>query len=213
MEKEIRLLIADDHPIVRQGLRQAIDSDVGIEVVAEAGDGLEALVKIRQTLPQVAILDIDMPKLDGFQVASAIRDEKLAVEIVLLTVHREESFMKKGLDLGARGYVLKDSAITDIVSAVKAAHRGQPFISPAMTAYLIKPRTSGGNEGLESLTPAERNVLKLIAQYKTTREIAETLFVSSRTIETHRHNICQKLHLQGSHSLMKFALEHLSSIL
>jgi DNA-binding NarL/FixJ family response regulator len=213
VEKEIRLLIADDHPIVRQGLRQAIDSDVGIEVVAEAGDGLEALVKIRQTLPQVAILDIDMPKLDGFQVASAIGDEKLAVEIVLLTVHREESFMKKGLDLGARGYVLKDSAITDIVSAVKAAYRGQPFISPAMTAYLIKPRTSGGNEGLESLTPAERNVLKLIAQYKTTREIAETLFVSSRTIETHRHNICQKLRLQGSHSLMKFALEHLSSIL
>lgn len=213
MEKEIRLLIADDHPIVRQGLRQAIDSDVGIEVVAEAGDGLEALVKIRQTLPQVAILDIDMPKLDGFQVASAIHDEKLAVEIVLLTVHREESFMKKGLDLGARGYVLKDSAITDIVSAVKAAYRGQPFISPAMTAYLIKPRTSGGNEGLESLTPAERNVLKLIAQYKTTREIAETLFVSPRTIETHRHNICQKLRLQGSHSLMKFALEHLSSIL
>ena len=210
--ERIRILIADDHPIVRQGLLQVIERDAELEIVAEAADGPDALLKIREHLPQVTILDIDMPTLDGFQVASAIREENIDVEIVFLTVHREESFMKKSFHLGAKGYVLKDSAVTDIVSAVKAAHRGQAFISPAMTAYLIKSRSVGAKHGLESLTPSERNVLKLIAEYKTTREIADILFVSPRTIETHRLNICQKLHLQGSHSLMKFALKHLAAI-
>jgi two-component system, NarL family, response regulator DegU len=212
MEKVIQILIADDHPIVRQGLRQVIEVDSELRIAAEAGDGSEALAKIREHRPDVAVLDIDMPQMDGFQIALALRQQNIGVEIIFLTVHREESFMKKALDLGAKGYVLKDSAVTDIVSAIKAAHLGHTFISPAMTAYLIKPRPSKSHEGLESLTPSERNVLKLIAQYKTTKEIAEILFVSSRTVESHRLNICQKLRLQGSHSLIKFAMEHLPEI-
>jgi DNA-binding NarL/FixJ family response regulator len=212
MENEIQVLIADDHPIVREGLRQTIESDSGLKVVAEAGDGLEALAKIRQYQPQVVILDIDIPKMDGFEVALAMRKEEIKTEIVFLTVHREESFMKKALGVGGKGFVLKDSAVADIVTAIKAASQGQSFISPAMMSYLIRPRTTHAKEGLESLTPSERNVLNLIAQYKTTKEIAELLFVSTRTVESHRFNICQKLHLQGSHSLMKFALEHLAEI-
>jgi DNA-binding NarL/FixJ family response regulator len=212
MVNKIKVLIADDHPIVRQGLRQTIESDSDLEIIAEAGDGLEALDKIRQYQPQVIILDIDIPKMDGFEVALAVQEEKIKTEIVFLTVHREESFMKKALSIGAKGFVLKDSAISDIVTAIKAAFQGQSFISPAMMSYLIKPRTINGKEGLESLTLSERNVLKLIAQYKTTKEIAEILFVSTRTVESHRLNICQKLHLQGSHSIMKFALEHIVEI-
>jgi DNA-binding NarL/FixJ family response regulator len=212
MVNKIKVLIADDHPIVRQGLRQTIESDADLEVIAEAGDGLEALAKIRQYQPQVIILDIDIPKMDGFEVALAVQEEKIKTEIVFLTVHREESFMKKALSIGAKGFVLKDSAISDIVTAIKAAFQGQSFISPAMMSYLIKPRTINGKEGLESLTLSERNVLKLIAQYKTTKEIAEILFVSTRTVESHRLNICQKLHLQGSHAIMKFALEHIVEI-
>jgi DNA-binding NarL/FixJ family response regulator len=212
MEDEIQVLIADDHPIVRQGLRQTIESDAGLKVVAETGDGREALAKIRQYQPQVVVLDIEIPKMDGFEVALAVGAEKIKTEIVFLTVHREESFMRKALSVGAKGFVLKDSAVADIVTAIKAAYQGQSFISPVMMSYLIRPRTTDGKAGLESLTPSERNVLKLIAQYKTTKEIAEILFVSTRTIESHRLNICQKLHLQGSHSLMKFALEHNAEI-
>lgn len=211
-EKEIQILIADDHPVVRQGLRQAIESDPGLKVVAEAVDGTESLLMIKKYQPEIAVIDIDMPNTDGFEVALAVREEQIPVEIIFLTVHREESFMKKALGLGARGFVLKDSAITDIVTPVKIVRQGQTFISPAMMSYLIKPRASKGNGELESLTASERNVLKLIARYKTTKEIAEMLFVSARTIESHRLNICRKLNLQGSHSLMKFALEHLPEI-
>ena len=212
MKGEIQILIADDHPIVRQGLRQTIEGDPQLKVIAEAGDGAEALGAIRRHLPQIVVLDIDLPAMDGFEVALAVREEKIKTEIIFLTVHREESFMKKALSVGAKGFVLKDSAVSDIVLAIKGVAENQPFISPAMMAYLLKPQQVPGKSGLASLTPSERNVLKLIAQYKTTKEIAGILFVSTRTVESHRLNICQKLHLQGSHSLMKFALEHLTEI-
>jgi len=150
--------------------------------------------------------------LDGFQVTQALREEKIESKVIFLTVHREESFMRKALSLGASGYVLKDSAITDIVTAIRAVSENLPFVSPAMTAYLIKNQSAPDIGDLESLTPAERRVLRLVAQYKTTQEIAETLFVSPRTVESHRLNITQKLGLRGSHSLMRYALQHLAEI-
>jgi DNA-binding NarL/FixJ family response regulator len=209
MEAEIEILIADDHPIVRQGLRQLIESRAGLKVVAEVSNGQEALDKLRQLKPQVVLLDVDMPGLDGFGVAQTLRDEGLNIKTIFLTVHREESFLNKALSVGARGYILKDSAMTDIVEGIRMVCEGKPFVSPAMVSYFFdNSRPLESSQGIESLTATERTVLKFIAEYKTTKEIASALFISPRTIDKHRANICQKLNLSGSHSLMKFALTH-----
>ena len=213
MKRETQILIADDHPLLRQGLRQAIEADPQLIVVADVGDGQRALERLRKLRPAIAVLDVNMPGLDGFGVARAIRDEGLPVEIIFLTVYRERTFFNQALDLGAKGYILKDSASTDIVTAIKAVAAGEYFTSPALTSYLINRRRPVRESvplstGLTSLTPTERRVLSLIAAYKTSKEIAEELSISFRTVNTHRSNICQKLDLQGNHALMKFALAH-----
>ena len=217
MESAVEILIADDHPVVRQGLRLTVESGAGLKVVAEAGDGQEALAKIKELKPRVAILDIQMPLLDGFGVARAVRAEGLDVGLVFLTVYRDEDIFNAALDLGVRGYVLKDSAVSDIVACVRAVASGQHYASPALTSHLVnRSRRAAAlveeRPGLASLTPTERHVLRLIADYKTSKEIAAELFISPRTVETHRNNICQKLDLHGSHALMKFALAHKSEL-
>jgi len=217
MEGEIEILIADDHPVVRQGLRQTVESDAGLKIIAEAGDGREALAKIKELKPRVAVLDIQMPELDGFGVARAVRDEGLPVEIVFLTVYRDEDVFNAALDLGVKGYVLKDSAVSDVVACVRAVASGQHYASPALTTHLVsRGRRAAAlareRPGLAALTPTERHVLRLIAEYKTSKEIAAELFISPRTVETHRNNICQKLDVHGSHALMKFALAHKSEL-
>lgn len=209
MADEIEILIADDHPVVRQGLREAIARAPGLKLVAEVSDGEEALAKLLQLKPQVALLDIDMPLLDGFSVAQAIRAEGLTSKIIFLTVYREESFLNKALKIGAQGYILKDTALADIVAAIRMVSAGQHYVSQAMTSYLInRQHTPEQGPSLTSLTPTERAVIKLIAECRTTKEIAAQLFVSPRTVETHRANICQKLSLRGNHALTKFALAH-----
>jgi len=207
MAADIKILIADDHPIVRQGLRTIIESAPDLTVIAEAGDGKEALQMLLQLKPQVAVLDIDMPLMDGFSVARILREKEPGIEIIFLTVHREGSFLDKARKVGAKGYVLKDSALADIVTGVRAVTSGHSYVSPAMTSYLLNRRGSAKQAGeLTDLTPAELTVLQMIAEYKTTKDIASALFVSPRTVETHRANICQKLNLRGSHALMKYAL-------
>ena len=214
---EIRIVVADDHPIVRQGLRQAMEAERGLKVVAEATDGLMALDQIKSLKPRVAVLDIDMPELDGFGVVRALRSERIDVEVVFLTIHRDEDFLNEAINLGAKGYVLKDSALTDIVNCVKAVASGQRYVSPALTNLLLNRQRRAAslnqrNPELKDLSPAERRVLKLLAEYKTSREIAAELFISHRTVETHRANICNKLEIHGNHSLMKFALAHKSEL-
>jgi len=217
MKGEIRVVIADDHPIVRQGLRQMIETDPGLKIVAEAGDGGAALEQIKALRPEVAVVDIDMPVQDGFAVAKAIREQKLPVELIFLTIHREEELFQAAIDVGVKGYVLKDSATTDIIAGIKAVAAGQPYISPSLSAYLIN---RGGRAaalarekpGIEDLTPTERHVLKLIAEDKTSKEIAEELFISYRTVETHRTNITRKLDLHGSLALIRFAAAHKSQL-
>lgn len=211
MDTSIRILIVDDHPIVRDGLRQAIAADPGLVVVAEASSGQDALEAIEAHRPDIVVLDIDMPVMDGFGVARAIREREISVEIVFLTVYRDEGFFNEALRLGARGYVLKDAATTDIVSGIRAVAAGRHFTSPALTSYLVarhEPALNATRPGLHVLTPAERRVLSLLAEYKTSREIGEILHVSHRTVQAHRANICTKLELHGSHALMKFALDH-----
>jgi DNA-binding NarL/FixJ family response regulator len=215
MTTEIKILIADDHPVVRQGLKQIIEADPEIKVIAEAGDGRNALLQIKTLLPDIAVLDINMPGADGLMVAHAVSDEGLPVGIILLTAHREEDLFNRALEVGVKGYVLKDSATTDITSAIKAVASGQYYTSPAMSGYLVKGRSSkppANEPGIKDLTPTERRILGLLADYKTSREIAEELFISYRTVQTHRVNICQKLGLQGNHALMKFALEYKSEL-
>lgn len=213
MDNTIRILIADDHPIVRHGLRQSITEERDLEVVGEAGDGHLALRLIGELRPQVAILDITMPGLDGFAVASEVFKQQLAVELIFLTAHREEALLERALALGVKGYVLKESVMSDIVSSIRAVAAGQHYTSPLMTSYLVNRRRQAVGPapppvGLQELTPAELRVLKLIAEGKSSKAIAEVLFISFHTVETHRKNICEKLDLHGSHALLKFALEH-----
>lgn len=210
MSDKIRLVIADDHPILRQGLRRVIEQESDLQVLAEADDGKVALETILALQPDVAILDVDMPKLNGFEVMRALNEKPANVSVIMLTVHREEEFFNEALRLGAKGYILKDSAVTDIVNGIRAVAVGQNYVSPALTSYLFKPRQESQTKlsGIDVLTPTERQILRLIAEYKTSNQIAEELFISPHTVKTHRKNICIKLNLKGNHALMKFALEH-----
>jgi DNA-binding NarL/FixJ family response regulator len=217
MDGEIAILIADDHPIVRQGLRQTIEASADLKVIAEAGDGREALEKIEALKPSVAILDIQMPLIDGFGVARAVRERSIAVQLVFLTAFREEDLFNAALDLGVRGYVLKESAVADIVACVRAVASGQHYASPSLTTHLVNrarraASLTADKPGVATLTPTERRILALIAEYKTNKEIASVLSVSPRTVEAHRTNICNKLDIHGSHALMKFALAHKSEL-
>ena len=218
MTEKLTIVIADDHPMIRDSLRNAIESNTEWEVAGEAQDGEVAIELINKLKPAIVILDISMPVRNGFEVVRALRQKKVQTQVIFLTMHRNDDFFQRALDLDVRGYVLKDSAVIDVVSAIKAVSRGEHYTSPALTSYLIKKRSSGSsaasNEqglGLHSLSPTERRVLELIAEYKTSRDIAEELNTSPRTVDTHRTNICQKLGLHGRHALMKFALENKSS--
>jgi DNA-binding NarL/FixJ family response regulator len=217
MNPVIRLLIADDHTLLRTGLRQVIETDRHLQIIAEASDGAAALESLLALRPDVAVLDIEMPQLTGFALLREMRAQRLPTAVVFLTMYRDEEIFNEALDLGALGYVLKDSATTDIIAAIRAAAAGQHYISPAISAFLLNRATRTTtlvqkNPGLNDLTPTERRVLKLISENKTSREIAEEMFISYRTVENHRSNICQKLNLKGSHSLLRFAFDHKSEL-
>ena len=218
MSNEITIIIADDHPIVRKGLREVIEEDKRLRVIAEANNGQEAVEAIEKFSPQVTILDIDMPVMNGFETAREIKRRKLKTEIVFLTMHRDEDLFNEAIDLGAKGFVLKDSALIDIIECVKAVAASEHYASHALTKFLINRsrRAVGLTERqptVNDLTPTERRILKLIAEDMTSKEIGEEIFISLRTVEKHRQNICQKLNLQGSHSLFKFAVQHKSELL
>lgn len=217
MRNEIKLFIADDHPIFRQGLKQIIEKDTQLKVVGEADNGEAALERLAQCEAQIAILDVDMPQKDGFEVLREMRQQRIRVEVVFLTMHKDERFLNTALDLGAKGYVLKDSAVTEIVNCIRSVAAGQDYISPQLSSLLIKRYHRGtqladAKPQLDQLSPTERRVLQLIGQYKTSKEIAGELLIGVRTVEHHRANIAEKLELKGSHVLLKFAIEHQSEI-
>jgi two-component system, NarL family, response regulator DegU len=210
MSERRTVIIADDHPILRQGLRQIIERESNLEVLAECGDGQTALEQILARKPDVVVTDIDMPRKTGLEVLQALGEQAFTGKVILLTVHSEEEFFDEAIRLGASGYLLKDSVVEDIIIAIRTVINGQNYVSPAlMTMLLQQKRHSDANKppGIENLTPTERQVLKLIAEYQTNNQIAETLFISPATVKTHRRNICAKLELEGNHSLMKFAVE------
>jgi DNA-binding NarL/FixJ family response regulator len=215
MAPEIGIVIAEDHPIFRAGLRKSIEAQPDLKVMAEASDGEQALELIRANRPQVAVLDVDMPRKDGLAVARELQALRLDVSLIFLTLHRNERFFNVALDLGVKGYVLKDCASTEIVDGIRAVAAGRGYVTPMLTDFLLNRRRASarGDEDtpLASLTPAERTVLRLIAEYKTSKQIADDLFISVRTVDRHRANIAAKLKLGGSHALLQFAARHKAS--
>lgn len=207
------LLIADDHPVVRRGIRDIIQAESTFRVIKEAGEGQSALKYIRELQPDLALLDIEMPQMDGFSIAKTVRDENLPVRLLFMTMHKDENTFNKALDLGINGFVLKENAVTDIVKAIHTVLDGKYYFSPSLSDLMMR-RSSGQQSASEStdpvaqLTPTERKILKLIASQKTTKTIAKELFNSPKTIEKHRSNICSKLDLHGAYALLKFAFDN-----
>lgn len=210
---EIEIVIADDHPIFRRGLKMMIESEADLKIVAEADNGEMALSAISEYEPDIAVLDLDMPKMDGFEITRRVQEKNLATGIIFLTMHNSESIFNTALDLGVKGYVLKDSALPEIIDAIRAVRRGRNYISLPLTTMLLN-RQSHLTENFENrtrlndLTSAERCVIELIAQDKTSRQIANELFISIRTVDRHRANVSEKLNLRGTNALLKFAVEH-----
>lgn len=214
---KIRVVIADDHPVFCRGLRQVLTADQCVDVIAETADGEAALQCIRALLPDVAVLDIDMPKKDGFEIVRDLQREKLPVAAIFLTMHKNEALFNAALDLGVQGYVLKDAALTEVVGSVKAVAAGENFVSPALSTFVLgrHRRTKvflAHRPNLAELSRSERCILQLIAGAKTSAEIARELHVSVRTVEHHRANICAKLDIHGSNGLLRFAVEHRSEL-
>jgi len=210
---KIRVMIVDDHPLFRQGLRQAIGDDSRFEVVGEADNGQTALDRIIELHPDVVVLDVNLPKLTGLEVAAALRSKKLRVSIVILTMLKDEQAFNKALNLGIHGYVLKENAAEEILNCIAAVSRNEAYVSPSLTDFLLRRRSRADSlashkPGLDDLTVAEKRILKRVALGKTTREIAAELFISPRTVESHRANICEKLELIGANRLLQFALEN-----
>lgn len=214
---EISVLIADDHALLRRGLRMVIEADASLAVIAEAEDGASALALIETLRPDVAVLDIDMPPPDGLAIAREIRARGLAVTAIFLTMHKDEVIFNAALDLGVKGFVVKDGAANDIVACIKAVAAGQSFFSPTVSGHLLARRNRADSlisnqPSLNDLTATELRVLKLVSESKSNKEIAERLYISVRTVEHHRSNICAKLGLSGKHALITFALTHRSEL-
>jgi len=218
MSKEIRIVIADDHPVFRRGLCIVIASDPVLKVVGEAENGDEAVARINELRPDVALLDIDMPGQNGFDVARQLQSLRIQPAIIFLTMHEDEALFNSAFDLGAQGYLLKDSAVSDIVAGIKTVMSGRNFISPSLSTFLVSRARRATSlvehkPSILDLTPTERRVLKLIAENNLTSDIAAKLGISLRTVENHRAHICQKLDLRGSNALLKLALPHKSELL
>ena len=217
MKDKTRIIIVDDHPIFRRGLKEIIESDGKYIVAAEAGDGESAIQQIKSIKPDVAVVDLKLPRVNGLEVVRAVRALPHPPMIVVLTMQAEEGTFNAAMDAGAHGYMLKENAVSDVLAGLKAVAAGGIFISPSVAQFLVRrhQRASALKEqkkGLTALTPTERRILRLVAENKTNKEIAGELFISHRTVETHRTHICEKLGLSGNRALLAFAFDHKSDL-
>lgn len=213
MKQEVTVLVVDDHPLLRHGLCDVISKSQRFRIIGEASDGEEALRKVTVLKPEIIILDIDMPRLNGLETIRAIEGLGFPVKVIILTMYKEEEMFNAAMDLGSKAYVLKENAPNEIVAALEKVDYGETFLSASLLKVgqrrsdrvrhllLSKPQ-------IEALTPAERRILKLIGDDFTSKQIAERLNLSVRTVDKHRQHICDKLNLHGTHSLLKFAFDN-----
>ena len=204
----MRVLIADDHGIVRSGLRLLLERQPDIEVIAEAADGAEAREIAVRERPDLAILDVRMPKLTGLQVTRELKKQAPEVSVLILSMHDDERYLFEALKAGASGYVLKTQADADLMEAIRAVERGEPFLTPAAQQALIKDVLERGRQSgdEEELTPREEEIVKLVAEAHTTRQIAEILHLSEKTVENHRGNAMRKLGMRDRVELVRYAI-------
>ena len=204
----IRVLIADDHKVVRQGLRFLLSSEPGIEVAGEAADGVAALDAIRDVRPDVVLLDLFMPRLDGLAVLAAMRDQRLTAAVLVLTSSADDQHLVQAIKAGALSYLPKTAGVDQVVDAVRAAARGESVLQPAATARLLRELRHAAADPLGQLTPRETDVLKGLAQGRSNREIAKALSVSEETVKSHVSSILAKLGLADRTQAAIFALQH-----
>ncbi len=209
--KKIRVLLADDHKMIRAGLRLVLEQQPDIVVAGEADDGRDAVALAGELKPDIVVMDVAMPNLNGIEAALQIKQARPEIAIVMLSMHSDEGYILRALRAGAAGYILKDSAEADLVSAVRAVAEGKSFFSPKVSRilledYMRKLRKTGAEDSYDLLSAREREILQLVAEGKSSKEIANLLNLSVYTVETHRGNIMQKLNLRGIPELILYAV-------
>ncbi len=209
----IRVLLAEDHTIVRDGLRMLLQSAPDFTVVAEAANGREAVARAKETQPDVAILDISMPELSGLEATRLIKAESPQTQVLILTMHESDEYFFRALEAGASGYVLKKAATQDLIAATRAVARGEAFLYPSVAKKLIadyvqRAQSATEQTGYASLSEREREILLLIAEGSSNQQIAERLSVTTSTVQTHRAHILEKLGLQSTADIIKYAIQH-----
>ena len=214
MPENIKILIADDHPVMRFGLSHLIKNEPGMQVVGIAANGTEAIQIAKTTHPDLIILDIDMPEMDGLSLAHHLKEELPQLKIVIFTAYHNEEAFNKAIDVGVQGFISKENVFDELSEGIRQVAQGRNYFSSVFSDYLLnrikhddKNRRSKQSIA-EQLTPAEMRIMALIANMKTSQEIADALFISVKTVENHRTNICKKLNIKGKNSLLKFALNN-----
>ena len=208
-EKKIRLLLVDDHPIVLDGIKSHLCAQPEFEIVGEAANGIDALQKSRTLLPDVVLMDITMPQMNGLEATVMLRKQAPLAKILILTMHNSKEYIAQMIRAGARGYLLKDGSPAELVRAIKAVHAGEVFFAPSVSRVIVDQLVEGGGrvaEPVQSLTDREREVLSLIAEGLLNKQIADKLGIGVRTIETHRERIMRKLDIHTVAGLTKYAI-------
>ncbi len=211
---QLNILIADDHPIFLKGLREVIESDKSLKVISMAHNGQNAVTAFQSDKRiDVVILDIDMPRMNGLEAADNILKVRGDIPIIILTMHKDKALFLKALEIGIQGYLLKENAVVDVINAIYKVAEGGTYLSPELFIHLFKRNKQGAEADhlISMLTPSEKKVLNLVAEYKSSKEIASLLFISEKTVFNHRMNICKKLNLSGKNSLLRYALEHIGN--
>jgi DNA-binding NarL/FixJ family response regulator len=208
----IRVIVADDHHLVRQGIRALLEKAKDIQVVGEAADGVEAIQLVKELRPDVMVMDIVMPRMNGTQVLDQIQALKLAVRVVILSMYSDETIVRQALRSGARGYLLKRSVTEELLLAVRSASMNEVYLSPAVSSILLSETFNSPEmskvEPIEKLTPREREVFQLVAEGRTNNAMAQTLNISEKTVEKHRANVMMKLNVHDLAGLVRLAIKY-----